>query len=204
MLLLLLKTKKSSSQCTIDVILQNILALCNLFDNVSFSFVKRDGNSLAHLLALRAAFCNKSRLVSISDPSLLVAQALKRDGQRPIRFFVVPIVASFCEIKMFIQQKKKKKRKEKPTNYLKFQPNDSEYNNAISLFLYLFRAKRSNPHNQTDLFTFSSNSIFHFHFHSQASSFSSTQAMGAKKSKPFLQIHTPSKPYSPQSNPPHR
>ena len=66
---------------------------------------------------------------------------------------------------------------------MKFQPNDSEYNNAISLFLYLFRAKRSNPHNQTDLFTFSSNSIFHFHFHSQTSSFSSTQAMGAQKMK---------------------
>ena len=64
--------------------------------------MKREGNSLAHLLAFRAAFCNKSGLVSISDPSLLVAQALKRDGQRPIRFFVVTIVASFCEIKMFI------------------------------------------------------------------------------------------------------
>ena len=68
-----LKDKKSSSQWTIDVILQNILALCNLFDDVSFSFVKREGNSSTHLLALRAAFCNTSGPVYISDPSLLVA-----------------------------------------------------------------------------------------------------------------------------------
>ena len=68
---------------------------------------------------------------------------------------------------------------------------DSEYNNAISLFLYLFCAKRSNPHSQTDLFTFPSNSIFHFH--SQASSFFQHTSNGSsKKSKPFLQIHIPS------------
>ena len=36
-----LKDKKSLSEWTIDVILQNILALCSLFDDVSFSFVKR-------------------------------------------------------------------------------------------------------------------------------------------------------------------
>ena len=47
-----LKDKKSSSEWTIDVILQNILTLCSLFDDVSFSFVKREGNSSAHLLAL--------------------------------------------------------------------------------------------------------------------------------------------------------
>lgn len=71
-----LKDKKSSSsQWTIDVILQDILALCNLFDDVSFSFVKRGGNSSTHLLALWVAFCNNSGLVSISisDPHLLVA-----------------------------------------------------------------------------------------------------------------------------------
>ena len=79
-----LKDKKSSSQWTIDVILQNILALCNLFDDVSFSFVKREGNSSAHLLALWAAFCNNSGPISISVLSLLVAQALERDGQRPM------------------------------------------------------------------------------------------------------------------------
>ena len=67
-----LKDKKASFQWTIDVILQNILALCNLFNDVSFSFVKREGNSLTHLLALWVAFCNNSRLVYISDPSLLV------------------------------------------------------------------------------------------------------------------------------------
>ena len=64
-----LKDKKSSSEWTIDVILQNILALCSLFDDVSFSFVKREGNSSAHLLALWAAFCNNSGPVSISNPS---------------------------------------------------------------------------------------------------------------------------------------
>ena len=79
-----LKDKKSASEWTIDVILQNILALCNLFDDVSFSFVKREGNSAAHLLALWVAFCNNSGPVSISDPSLLVAQVLERDGQRPM------------------------------------------------------------------------------------------------------------------------
>ena len=46
-----LKDKMSSSQWTIDVILHNILALCNLFDNVSFSFVKREGNSSTHLFS---------------------------------------------------------------------------------------------------------------------------------------------------------
>ena len=103
---------------------------------------------------------------------------------------------SICKsISKTSKKKKWKKWKEKPTNYLKFQPNDSEYNNAISLFLYLFRAKRSNPHNQTDLFTFSSNSIFHFHFHSQASSFSSTQAMGAQKIKTL-----PPNPHSFETN----
>ena len=79
-----LKDKKSSSEWTIDVILQNILALCNLFDDVSFSFVKREGNFATHLLAFWAAFCNNSGPVSISDPSLLVAQVLERDGQRPM------------------------------------------------------------------------------------------------------------------------
>nr|XP_023870351.1 uncharacterized protein LOC111982965 [Quercus suber] len=79
-----LKDKKSSSEWTIDVRLQNILALCNLFEDVSFSFVKRAGNSSAHLLALWAAFCNNSGQVSISDPSLLVTQALDRDGHRPM------------------------------------------------------------------------------------------------------------------------
>ncbi|KAK9985205.1 hypothetical protein SO802_034730 [Lithocarpus litseifolius] len=79
-----LKDKKSLSEWTIHVILLNILALCNLFDDVSVSFVKREGNSSAHLLALWATFCNNSGPVSISDPSLLVAQALERDGQRPM------------------------------------------------------------------------------------------------------------------------
>ena len=103
-----LKDEKSSSQWTIDVILQNILALCNLFDDVSFSFVKREGNSSAHLLALWAAFCNNSGPISISVLSLLVAQALERDGQRPMSSLL--FMASFCEIKMFIQQKKRKKK----------------------------------------------------------------------------------------------
>ncbi|KAL0016261.1 hypothetical protein SO802_003330 [Lithocarpus litseifolius] len=62
-----LKDKMSSSKWTIDVILQNILALCNLFDDISFSFVKREDNSLAHLLALWAAFLTTLGL----SPSLI-------------------------------------------------------------------------------------------------------------------------------------
>ena len=79
-----LKDKKSSSEWTIDVILQNILTLCSLFDDFSFSFVKREGNSSTHLLALWAAFCNNLGSISISNPFLLVAQVLERDGQRPM------------------------------------------------------------------------------------------------------------------------
>ena len=92
-----LKDKKSSSQWTIDVILQNILALCNLFDDVSFSFVKREGNSSAHLLALWVAFCNNSGRVSISNPYLLVAQALERDGQRPMSSLLYPLGLPFVK-----------------------------------------------------------------------------------------------------------
>ena len=79
-----LKDKKSSSDWTIDVILLNILALCSLFDDVSFSFMKREGNSSAHLLAFWVAFCNNLGSISISNPFLLVAQVLERDGQKPM------------------------------------------------------------------------------------------------------------------------
>jgi len=90
--------------------LQNILALCNLFDDVSFSFVKREGNSSAHLLALWVAFCNNSGLVSISisDPSLLVAQALERDGQRPMSSLLYPSWLPFVKQRCLFSKKKKK------------------------------------------------------------------------------------------------
>ena len=85
----------------------DILYLSKSFVNVSFSFVNREGNVPAHLLAQWAAFVSWSGLVPISILPLSVMKALDRDGSRPNPFCISPCFV--LRNKVFIRQKKKKK-----------------------------------------------------------------------------------------------
>lgn len=63
--------------------MNDILSTINIFEDLSFSFVRREGNSSAHLLALWAAFWHKSGPIPLSCPPAIVAQALGGDGWGP-------------------------------------------------------------------------------------------------------------------------
>lgn len=54
--------------------LKDIISCVDLFDDVSSSFVNREGNSHAHLLALWAALWNRSRAAPISCPPAIVSK----------------------------------------------------------------------------------------------------------------------------------
>ena len=75
-----LKNKVVVSHQRIKAVLEDILFLVNSFDNVSFSFICRDDNVAAHLLAQWTALLNWSWLVPISNLSLMLAKVLNRDG----------------------------------------------------------------------------------------------------------------------------
>ena len=77
------KNKVVVSHWRIKAVLEEILFLVKYFDNVSFSFIYRDGNVTAHLLAQWAALLNWSGSVPISNLSLMLVKALDRDGHRP-------------------------------------------------------------------------------------------------------------------------
>ena len=62
---------------------EDILYLAKCFDNVNFSFVCREGNEAAHLLAGWAALLNWNGPVPSSNLSPLICQVLDRDGHWP-------------------------------------------------------------------------------------------------------------------------
>ena len=62
---------------------EDILYFVKDFDNVKFSFVFREGNEAAHLLARWAALLNWNGPIPISNLSPLIIQVLDRDGHRP-------------------------------------------------------------------------------------------------------------------------
>ena len=78
-----LKNKAAISHWRIKVVLDDILFLFKSFNNVSFSFICREGNVTAHLLAQWATLLNWSGPVPISNLSPMLAKVLDRDGHRP-------------------------------------------------------------------------------------------------------------------------
>ena len=78
---------------SIDVIVNDILTTINIFEDVSFSFVRREGNSSAHLLAFWAAFWQKSGLIPLSCHPAIVAQALEGDGSGAQSWLVLAFFA---------------------------------------------------------------------------------------------------------------
>ena len=77
------KNKAVVSHWRIKAVLEDILFLVKYFDNVSFSFIYRDGNVTAHLLAQWAALLNWSGPIPISNLSPILVKTLDRDGHRP-------------------------------------------------------------------------------------------------------------------------
>ena len=63
--------------------MEDILYLAKGFDNVYFSFVCRECNVAAHLLAGWVALLNWNGPVPIFNLSPLISQALDRDGHKP-------------------------------------------------------------------------------------------------------------------------
>ena len=80
-------------------------------ENVQFSFVCREGNVSAHLLAQWAALVSWTGPISISYLPSSILQAWDRDGIRPSSF-----VSPLFRNKVLIQKRKKKKKKQKTKN----------------------------------------------------------------------------------------
>ena len=78
---------------SIKSVVEDILYLAKGFDKVKFSFVCREGNKAAHLLAGWAAFLNWNGPIPISNLSPLICQVLDRDGHRPN----LDCISLFCE-----------------------------------------------------------------------------------------------------------
>ena len=78
-----LKNKAVIPHWRIKAVLEDILFLVKYFDNVSFSFIYRDSNIIAHLLAQWAALLNWCGPISISNLSPMLVKAFDRDGHRP-------------------------------------------------------------------------------------------------------------------------
>ena len=78
-----LKNKAVIPHWRIKAVLEDILFLVKYFDNVSFSFIYRDSNIIAHLLAQWAALLNWCGAISISNLSPMLVKAFDRDGHRP-------------------------------------------------------------------------------------------------------------------------
>ena len=78
-----LKNKAVVPHWRIKAVLEDILFLVKYFDNVSFSFIYRDGNITTHFLAQWAALLNWSGPVFIFNLSPILVKALDRDGHRP-------------------------------------------------------------------------------------------------------------------------
>ena len=78
-----LKNKAIVSHWRIKAVLEDILFLVKYFDNVSFSFICRDGNVATHFLAQWAALLNWSGPVPIFNLSPMLVKALDRDGHKP-------------------------------------------------------------------------------------------------------------------------
>ena len=88
-----LRNQVAAPYWSIKSVVEDILYLAKGFDNVNFSFVCREGNEAAHLLARWAAFLNWNGSVSISNLSPLICQVLDRDGHRPN----LDCISLFCE-----------------------------------------------------------------------------------------------------------
>ena len=80
--------------------------LAKSFDNVSFSFICKERNLTVHLIARWADLLNWIGSVPIYNLSLLLAQALDRDGHRPS---LIVYLLFLLTNRVFIQPKKKKK-----------------------------------------------------------------------------------------------
>ena len=78
-----LRNQVTAPHWSIKIVVEDILYLAKGFDNVKFSFVCREGNEAAHLLAGWAALLNWNGLVPISNLLPLISQAMDRDGHRP-------------------------------------------------------------------------------------------------------------------------
>ena len=78
-----LRNQVAAPHWSIKIVVEDILFLAKGFDNVKFSFVGREGNEAAHLLAGWAALLNWNGPVPISNLSPLISQAMDRDGHRP-------------------------------------------------------------------------------------------------------------------------
>ena len=76
---------------SIKPLIDDILYFVKFFENVYFSFVSREGNSLAHLIAQWVAFVNWFRHDPISNLLASVVQAMIRDGARLGSFCFSPI-----------------------------------------------------------------------------------------------------------------
>ncbi|KAL0013718.1 hypothetical protein SO802_000787 [Lithocarpus litseifolius] len=86
-----LKNQLTVPHWSIKTVVEDILYFAKGLDNVNFSFVCRDGNEVAHLLARWAAILNWNGPVPISILSPLIIQALDRDGYRPNLDFLIHI-----------------------------------------------------------------------------------------------------------------
>ena len=80
-----LRNKKQNSytgELKFKAVLEDVLFLAKSFDNVSFSFICKERNLTVHLIARWADLLNWIG-VPIFNLSLLLAQALDRDGHKP-------------------------------------------------------------------------------------------------------------------------
>ena len=84
-------SKSSIKKIELPSLINDILYFVKFFESVLFSFVSREGNSLAHLIAQWAAFVNWFGHVPISNLLASVVQAMIRDGARPGSFCFSPI-----------------------------------------------------------------------------------------------------------------
>ena len=77
-----LRNQVAAPHWSIKSVVDDILYLAKDFDNVIFSFVCREGNEVAHLLAGWAVLLNWNGPVPISNLSPLISKVFDRDGHR--------------------------------------------------------------------------------------------------------------------------
>ena len=77
-----LRNQETVPHWSIKSMVEDILYFAKGFDNVNFSFICREGNEAAHLLAGWVALLNWNGPIPISNLSPFISQALDRDGHK--------------------------------------------------------------------------------------------------------------------------
>ena len=84
-------SKSSIKKIELPTLINDILYFVKFFESVLFSFVSREGNSLAHLVVQWAAFINWSGLIPISNLSTSDIQIIIRNRAKPESFCFSPV-----------------------------------------------------------------------------------------------------------------